>query len=638
MDNDIKPELCTIENYLKTVQKRTFLVPEYQRAYVWKKEHCDKLWSDIEAQINRQTENEKDSNYFFGTVIINCGDQNKELALIDGQQRTTTFILLLKALLLNINDTIPKIKTDEESATLLRGLKKRRTTIIETLYRADTDDIEEYPNPQKDKIIQKDTSIYKNQSCNDEFKDEVQKILENTTYDEIKKLVFHNPEAKEDNKYSQYFKNFKFFYDKAKELSAPELNKFTKVLTGNCQIIQIKSWNFDQAVNMFNSLNGDGEPLRDSDIIFAKLYSEALSKNQKDSFLKIWKDNREKLGNLYKRKIFIPSNSRINKNLLDKNPDFDPVLDQYMFYLRAKKAVSDGVELDTTTPGLRNFFSNNVNYPNNVLDFSNKILNILEVWEKLSNYNTLCVLLKFNQNFKHFIPSYFLDKLYLIQNDNEANDKEINNFLNLFLRLFTLYEIDEKSYSSGLFKTFLLKRQVQFVNNNINLQEISNEFDKHIKGKWDIETVKKLIYSCTSDALVFLNDFLFAKEINYKFVISQPEIEHIMCRCGRNSKTVRDNANIKSENEFKNYLNMLGNKILLELEINRGVGNAWFKSKLTGTVSDENNRGYGDSIYPFARYLVDKYKSVESPQWTKELIEEYTEKACDRIAKFIFNI
>mgnify|MGYP002625423186 CR=1 FL=1 len=65
MDNDIKPELCTIENYLKTVQKRTFLVPEYQRAYVWKKEHCDKLWSDIEAQINRQTENEKKQQLLF---------------------------------------------------------------------------------------------------------------------------------------------------------------------------------------------------------------------------------------------------------------------------------------------------------------------------------------------------------------------------------------------------------------------------------------------------------------------------------------------------------------------------------------------------------------------------------------------
>lgn len=27
---------------------RTFLIPEYQRQYNWKKEHCETLWEDIE--------------------------------------------------------------------------------------------------------------------------------------------------------------------------------------------------------------------------------------------------------------------------------------------------------------------------------------------------------------------------------------------------------------------------------------------------------------------------------------------------------------------------------------------------------------------------------------------------------------
>ena len=57
---------------------------------------CDKLWTDITDFI--ESESKRDP-YFFGTIIINCENNDEEFSLIDGQQRTTTFMLLLKALL-----------------------------------------------------------------------------------------------------------------------------------------------------------------------------------------------------------------------------------------------------------------------------------------------------------------------------------------------------------------------------------------------------------------------------------------------------------------------------------------------------------------------------------------------------------
>ena len=50
----------------------------------------------------------------------------------------------------------------------------------------------------------------------------------------------------------------------------------------------------------------------------------------------------------------------------------------------------------------------------------------------------------------------------------------------------------------------------------------------------------------------------------------------------------------------------------------------------------DNKTGYVDSLYPIACALVNTYKSVNKPYWTKNDIATATEKASERIVKFIF--
>ncbi|MBO7568155.1 MAG: DUF262 domain-containing protein, partial [Bacteroidales bacterium] len=101
MAKDIEPKLKLISSYLKVASGETFVIPEYQRRYSWTVDECDKLWQDIETFIDSS----ETDPYFFGTIIIDCSIPNK-LNLIDGQQRTTTFILLLKALLIHLNTAL----------------------------------------------------------------------------------------------------------------------------------------------------------------------------------------------------------------------------------------------------------------------------------------------------------------------------------------------------------------------------------------------------------------------------------------------------------------------------------------------------------------------------------------------------
>ena len=103
---------------------------------------------------------------------------------------------------------------------------------------------------------------------------------------------------------------------------------------------------------------------------------------------------------------------------------------------------------------------------------------------------------------------------------------------------------------------------------------------------------------------------------------------------GKNLSVIRTDAGIESDEEFRNLVNKLGNKILLENKINRTIGNEWFSTKVSTNLG--NKTGYIDSKYPIASVLVDEYKGNHKPYWKKEDIQKATDKAGERIINFIF--
>jgi len=84
----------SIGKLFSEMQNKKFVIPDYQRPYKWDVEKCETLWNDIEHFF--QTEGRTDADYFLGTIVsyVN-GDKNPEI--IDGQQRITSFLLLLRA-------------------------------------------------------------------------------------------------------------------------------------------------------------------------------------------------------------------------------------------------------------------------------------------------------------------------------------------------------------------------------------------------------------------------------------------------------------------------------------------------------------------------------------------------------------
>ena len=78
-----------------------YVVPFFQRAYVWDEENWETLWEHINTVAEKISNNEQ-NEHFIGTIITKQRSNNNigenKLDLIDGQQRLTTFSLLLKAI------------------------------------------------------------------------------------------------------------------------------------------------------------------------------------------------------------------------------------------------------------------------------------------------------------------------------------------------------------------------------------------------------------------------------------------------------------------------------------------------------------------------------------------------------------
>jgi len=98
--NLTRPEFYSLYELLTN---RLFEIPDYQRTYSWGKKQRVDLFSDI-LKIK-----EKDREHFMATIV--CLNKSKKqiggsrfdkLDLVDGQQRLTTLIILLKAVCLSL--------------------------------------------------------------------------------------------------------------------------------------------------------------------------------------------------------------------------------------------------------------------------------------------------------------------------------------------------------------------------------------------------------------------------------------------------------------------------------------------------------------------------------------------------------
>ncbi len=146
-------------------------IPVYQRNYEWKKENCSQLLHDV-VKVGQSFRR----SHFIGLVIIvEEGDYH---IVIDGQQRITTFFLMLKAFYDVYQDNDTKrffedtlFKYSRQERKLKLQLNKRDNEALQTLFFQD----EKYISDEL-----QTSNIYINYKF---FKDEIQKLKDESNLD-----------------------------------------------------------------------------------------------------------------------------------------------------------------------------------------------------------------------------------------------------------------------------------------------------------------------------------------------------------------------------------------------------------------------------------------------------------------------
>lgn len=73
--------------------QRHFIIPVYQRAYSWEAEQLDVFLNDLKEQI------QGGNNYFLGNILLETIIKDVEYEVIDGQQRLTTLMIFVRAMI-----------------------------------------------------------------------------------------------------------------------------------------------------------------------------------------------------------------------------------------------------------------------------------------------------------------------------------------------------------------------------------------------------------------------------------------------------------------------------------------------------------------------------------------------------------
>lgn len=200
-------------------KKADFLIPDYQRPYAWEEEQCQTLWDDIFAFAFPDNNSDKfnsDDEYFLGSIVIFENDKGKK-EVIDGQQRLTTLMLLLRAFYAKFGNM-----KDENS---IRTSERIAQCIWKT---------NEFGQPNLDELK------INSEVATDNDKEEFLQILKTGKMDKVQK--------------SNYAKNYRFFQEKIENFLSEYPSYFaylpTRILN-NCILLPIEAESQDTALRIF---------------------------------------------------------------------------------------------------------------------------------------------------------------------------------------------------------------------------------------------------------------------------------------------------------------------------------------------------------------------------------------------------
>ena len=545
-------------------RKADYIIPDYQRPYAWDEDNCQTLWDDIFSFAipdNDATKFDTNDEYFLGSIVTFENDK-KQQEVIDGQQRLTTFMLLLRA----FYDRFTQMQNQDS--------KDFSERIASCIWKTN-----EMGKPDKEHL--KIDSVV----ATDKDKDEFLSIL--------KTGIVTNEQT------SRYANNFRFFLEKVDDFinHFPTFaEKLPARILNNCILMPIEAESQDTALRIFSTLNDRGLPLSDSDIFKAQFYQyyKQQSEDARNEFIKDWKKLEETCD-----KIFHPSTGT----------PMDDLFTRYMYFIRAKRDNNKS----TTTESLRKFYERDKYSILKQDGTFDSLKDLAQFWEDIADQNSE----RFSENTLrklftlNYAPNsmwnYFVSVYYMANRDGNGSldTKKFEIFLDRTIAFVWGYAVVHPGVNA--LRTPLFTEMLNIVNlNEVTFSEF--KFDKEQTRSaiiiYDFKNGRPITKSMLALRMMLDNEQTLPK------LSQQFDIEHIYPKKRQeNEKGLSDNKQIES----------LGNKALLEKRINIRASDYRFEDKIkyySGFTNDKGQRKDG-TINLELKNISGKYKEFGE----KEILE-----------------
>jgi uncharacterized protein with ParB-like and HNH nuclease domain len=571
--------MAKIENFKYTVEEAFrdcfYIVPDYQREYVWTDKEVHQLLDDINEELGSPSAKE----YFIGTILVSPAAQKNHYEVIDGQQRLTTFFLLLCAL--------KKLFKSEPQETTISGLISTSYTDTGGETRTNLKLEPRYENAGE--LMSKLVAL------NEEPEKTRNAILASgiQSFGSLENLL------------NAYGTIYRYLVDNYKEKS--ELKKYWGYLANNLVFIQI-STDISSALKIFETINERGIGLNPMDLLKNLLFTQVPA----DDFTKLKNEWKKITAPLEKRKekplrflrYFLMANYKIENDRSDAIVREDEIYDWFIDKKNAALCDYKAKPFDFVRKIIKNVES--------FVAFSNGKGNDGNDNIYMDNLKALCgaafslhyVLLLSASNFPKSLFDHFVKQLesflfYYIFTKTATKELE-RNFSIWADELRAISEMTDTSKQKEKLNDFLRER---FEKNMANKRiDLSDSLKRYTLNSMQQYRTRYLIAKLTQHVDMAYKGLKQPGALTEYTVL---EIEHIL---PNNPETVL-RADFTQKNpgkDYEAYKTMLGNLTMLEKPINIVASNNFFQLKceeykkckyyLTSSIAEIVHVGKNSSI------------------------------------------
>ena len=517
-----------------------YVIPQYQRPYSWDEEKCQTLWSDIVDFFKGIKDDDYSSKSYYLGCIVSIEKPGRKIEIVDGQQRITSLLLLLRAI-------YAKIATMAPSASV-NGQKQQLEKCIWDV------------DPVSQQVVN---------FANIRISTEAQLPGQEVPLSVILSTGIVPQEDK-----TRYSPNYKFFQEKYASFIQDEpqfWERLVYVILNHCVLIPIECGDIDEALKIFNTLNTRGQPLSDADIFKSYLFGYYKTLNTEQEFIEKW--------------------NCLNELTINARLKVDDVFRYYAYKLIGEKIaqvnagqlpLTEDVESLGKEVDLRKFYTDPTYKRYELPGLMDDLLALAKFWESINDdaddYDRTyvdfeskrllhCLNLYPNINWRRVVSVFF----FAHEKDAAVIKEKMPDFLKRLLSYLCVRYVNKPGVDAirqGIAKACLEMMASRSIAASCSEHVLPANFATKLKpGNFVAEKLTK--------TLVVLNAYLF--DVDGQGLIPQSfNIEHILPRKWR-SANYNEWSHETAERE--GWLESLGNKIPFEMKLNIQAGNGYFGQK-----------------------------------------------------------